>query len=210
MVIAFVYADIETARLRDMYLPLANGLVENISRLMPNARIIHLTDDTTPGVKGCDVLRVKRKVPPMPWRLIVQALAHFNYPEILFTEPDVRFNEPVNVFDQDFDVTVTDREQKTILKGREVEPITLGMNFSRSHDFWKDCAKHCLTLDHKTQVWGGDIQSVAHVMPKYKVLTLPAAIYNHVPKDPEDFSGKALHYKGERKSWLFPAMKEAA
>ena len=210
-VIAFVYADIKTSRLRNVYAPLADGLVENIQSVMPGVKIIHLTDEDTPAVKGCDILRIKRKVPPMSWRLIVQSLAHAVEDEILFTEPDVRFNENVlDVFEKDFDVTVADREERAVFRGREVLPITLGANFSRSGQFWTDCAKHCLTLERKEQIWGGDITSVSHVMPRYNVLTLPAESYNHVPKTREDRSGKMLHYKGNRKSWLFPEMKEAA
>lgn len=212
MVIAFVYAHIETAKTKEYYKPLAEGLVENIRAVMPKVGILHITDDDTPGIRGCSVMRVKRKVPPMSWRLIVQSLAHLNEPEILFTEPDVRFNEDVtDVFKEEFDVTVADRETVTVFRGREVAPITLGANFSRSENFWKDCAKYCLTLDRKEQIWGGDITSVAHVMSqgKYNVKTLPAKVYNHVPLSAEDRAGKMLHYKGQRKAWLFPQTVEA-
>ena len=209
-IIAFVYADIKR-ELVPIYRPLAEGLVQNIRSVMPGVSILHVTDDFTPVFSGCNTLRVPRKVPPMSWRLVAQNLAHAAEDEILFTEPDVRFNENVmDLFKEDFDVTVSDREKPTILKGKIVKGITLGLNCSRSYDFWKDAAKHCLTLDHKEQVWGGDMYAVEHVVNsgKYKVLTLPAGIYNHVPCGPEDKSGKVLHYKGNRKTWLFPAMEE--
>ena len=209
--IAFVYADLR-ADLAPVYRPLCDGLVENIKAVMPGNRILHVTDDTTPPFKWCNTMRIPRKVGPMSWRLICQNLAHATEEEILFMEPDVRVNENVlDIFKQDFDVTICDRETPTTLKGRVMGGITLGLNFSRSFDFWKDCAKECLKLDKKDQLWGGDMIAVERVVEskKYKVLELPASVYNHVPLSREDKSGKVLHYKGTRKTWLFPAMEEA-
>lgn len=215
-VVAFVYAfpmgvNKLVEDIGPVYETLVSGLVDNVKSVFGNVEVVHITDETTRGAHGCSVMRVKRKVNPMPWRLICMDIAHFQYPEILFTEPDVRFEEDVmEVFDNDFDVTVCDREKKTLLNGEEVVPITLGMNFSRCGKFWRDAAKNCLNLPHKQQLWGGDMTSVYSVMDKYNVLTLSAKTYNHIPESPEDKGEKATHYSGRRKTWLFPLVKESS
>ena len=214
MIVAFAYADMKNT-LAPIYRACADGLVENIRVVMPGIRILHIADDTTVPIKGCDVLRVKRKVGLMSWRLLAQCMAHGGADEILFTEPDVRFNEDVHkVFDSPFDVTMTGREFATSLKG---EPIagkyTLGANFSRSGDFWKDVTKYCLTLDAEKQTWGGDMMAVEHIADsgKYGIKHLDPAVYNHVPNQQDDLSqAKIVHYKGTRKTWLFPLVAEAA
>lgn len=210
--IAFVYADLRKD-LSQIYRPLCEGLVVNIHDYLPGNRILHVTDDETPSFNGCNTLRVKRKVLPMSWRLIAQNLAHATDDEILFLEPDVRLRSSkiLEIFKEPFDVTVCDRETPTTLKGRVMGGITLGMNLSRSFDFWKDCAKECLKLDRKNQLWGGDMIAVEKVVEsgKYKVLTLPAPIYNHVPLGPDEKTdARVVHYKGKRKTWLFNSMAE--
>ena len=211
--IAFAYANMHDA-LAPIYRACADGLVANIREVMPQERVLHITDDETEPVRGCDVLRVKRKVGLMSWRLLGHCMAHGGADEILFTEPDVRFNcNVMDVFKDAFDVTVCGREFRTSLKGVELtDPYTFGMNFSRSGDFWKDTAKYCLTLSPQEQVWGGDMKAVAHVVKggAYRVKELDAAIFNHVPATMQDKSGNAVHYKGKRKTWLFPQVAEAA
>ena len=211
--IAFAYADLLQA-LKPIYRGLADGLVANIREVMPNEPILHITDDETQAIAGCNVLRVRRKVLPMSWRLLAHACAHEVHDEILFTEPDVRFMcNVMDAFNDQFDVTVTDRERPKKMKDKPMVPITLGVNFSRSAAFWTACAKRCLTLGRKPQLWGGDMEAVYHVMQsgKYRVKTLPAAEFNHVPLSQDGWPGaKALHYKGTRKTWLFPHMSEAA
>lgn len=212
-VVAFVYID-TLKKLRPIYRACAQGLIDNVREVFGAAPVM-VTDEKTEGFKGIDVVRVGRKCEVMTFRLAAQCVLHEVYDKILFTEPDVRFREPVwDVFeDKDFDVTVCDREQKTLLKGKEMPPITLGVNFSRSREFWKECTKHCMTLDRKAQLWGGDMEAVWHVIGTgaFKVKTLPAATYNHIPTGPIwDPDARVMHYKGTRKTWLFPALEEAA
>ena len=212
-VIAFVYAD-QLESLKPIYRACAEGLIANVHEVFGQKPIM-VTDDDTEPLRGADVMRVTRKVDLMSWRLLAQCMTHGFADEILFTEPDVRFKENVlDVFDDpEFEVTFTGREQRTTMKDKEVVPITLGCNFSRSGDFWKDCTKYCLKLDHKEQIWGGDMDAFWNVMQsgRYKMKEIDVSIYNHIPLSRDEHSeAKVLHYKGNRKTWLFPEVSEAA
>lgn len=210
--IAFAYCDM-LDKLTPIYRGCAEGLVENIRDVMPKQSILHITDDDTEPFKWCNVIRVKRKVGLMSWRLCAHYCAQAMTPEILFTEPDVRFScDVMEVFNDPFDVTMTKREFKTSLKGEVISsPYTLGVNFSRNADFWKDAAKVCLKLSEQEQTWGGDIIGVAAAVDsgKYSVKILDDS-YNHVPNHAGDETAKVKHYKGNRKTWLFPLVEEAA
>ena len=215
--IAFAYAD-TGPKMTALYRALADGLIASARAAMPSEQIVLLTDDTTPVFKGIDkVLRVERTMPLMVWRLKCHQSAHVLGDEILFVEPDVRFNEEVmHVFGVNFDVAITTREREVTLENkRRNTPFTLGMTFSRSAEFWRQAKLHCQTLPEAEQDWFGDMLSIAAVIDsaQFNVHQLDGAVYNHVVNDPNEppTGAKALHYKGKRKAWLFPqAIEEAA
>lgn len=214
--VAFAYMD-AAPQLKAVYRACAEGLVENLKAVMPGVPILHVTDDKSAPVAGCSVLRIP-DAPLMVWRLAAHYCAHQVADEILFTEPDVRFAENIlHLFDEDdFDVALADREGRTSYYGREITdelPYTQGSTLSRNAQFWKDAAKHCKTLDRKSQLWMGDMMSIAHVVRSgsYKVRVLSAKVYNHIPERVNEQSdAKVIHYKGKRKTWLFPMVQEAA
>lgn len=219
-VIAFAYAD-AIPRLSPIYRGIAEDLVVNIKAVMPGIPVFHVADEKTVPIPGAEVLRVERDVPLMTWHMKCHREAQSLGDEVLFTEPDVRFrSEILHVFDEPFDIAVTEREvdstwtidgQKVMLS--DVAPYTLGTTFSRSREFWDDVTKHCATLADKEQHWLGDMLSLWAVMQtgKYKVKVIPGPIYNHIPCSREDSCDvKVLHYKGMRKEWLFPGLREAA
>lgn len=213
--IAFAYIDTTPENIAK-YRALVVGMVESIRKHMPSQEILLLTDDTTPVFKEVNaVLRIPKTMGLMTWRLKCHQVAHSVADEILFVEPDVRLQADVmDVFAKPFDVAVTTREDEVLLDNKRINtPYTLGMTFSRSQEFWREAKMFCQTLDEKDQDWFGDIISIANVVQggKFNVEVLDGAIYNHVVNDPEKpTDAKALHYKGKRKAWLFPLVKEAA
>lgn len=215
--IAIPYVD-ASDHLKAIYRSCAEGLIKNLNEVFPKVPILHITDDKTEKFYGCSVLRLP-DAPLMYWRLAAHCYAHDLYSEILFTEPDVRFNENImDVFDSgDFDIAIADRDGRVSLHGEEVTeqmPYTQGSTFSRVRGFWKDAALYCGTLDRKKQLWFGDMHAIAHVVDsgKYKVKILDAGIYNHIPQRINELQSEAkvVHYKGKRKTWLFPQVQEAA
>lgn len=213
--IAFAY--VQTGpKMAAMYAALADGLVANIRSVMPGEQILMLTDDATPIVKGIHhVMRIDRTGGLMTWRLKAHQMAHSMAEEILFTEPDVRFVSDVSKdFREGFDVAVTSREEAVRLAEDRINvPYTLGMTFSRNAEFWREAKLYCQKLDAKDQDWFGDMLSIAQTIEggKFKVSVLDGAVYNHIVNDPsEPTDAKVLHYKGKRKAWLFPLVKEGA
>ena len=214
--IAFAYAD-TGPKMTALYRALSEGMIASARAAMPNEQILLVTDATTPPFKGIDkVLRVERTMPLMVWRLKCHQVAHSLGDEILFIEPDVRFNEGVmHVFGVGFDIAITTREQEVMLENeRRNTPFTLGMTFSRSAEFWRQAKLHCQTLPEQEQGWFGDMLSIAAVIEsaQFNVHQLDGAVYNHVVNDPNEqpTGAKALHYKGKRKAFLFPQAEEAA
>lgn len=212
MRVVFAYADLLES-LKPIYRACASGLAENILKVF-GQKAVHLADLDTDPIPGTEIMRFERKSPPMTWRLEVHALAHDVFDEILFTEPDVRFKEDISyLFVEPFDVTVSDRKSTTILKGEEAPPFTLGLNCSRSKMFWKEAAAHCSTLGRKDQLWGGDMKGLWHCVKsgKYNVRILDSDVYSRIPTGTEwPAEAKVMHYKGNRKTWLFPPVTEGA
>ena len=214
--IAFAYAD-TGPKMTALYRALADGMIASARAAMPDEQIVLLTDDTTPMFKGIDkVLRVERTMPLMVWRLKCHQVGHTLGDEILFVEPDVRFNAGVmEVFSNAFDIAITTRERAVTLENeRRNTPYTLGMTFSRSAEFWRSAKIYCQTLPVEEQGWFGDMLSIAAIIDEgqFNVRQLDGAVYNHVVNDPNEAptGAKALHYKGRRKAFLFPQAEEAA
>lgn len=221
-VVAFAYAD-AIPRLSPLYRSLAEGLCQNVRTVMPDVEIVHVTDEETLPLNGPHKrLHVKRDVPLMTWHMQCHQEAQSLGGEVLFTEPDVRFKANIlDVFDDPgFDIAVTEREVDSTwtLDGKkvmlsDVAPYTLGTTFSRSAEFWREVTEHCATLGDKEQHWLGDMLSLWAVMRRgrYKVKVIPGPIYNHIPCSREDSCDvKVLHFKGMRKEFLFPGVREAA
>ena len=216
-IIAFAYCDV-LRELSPTYRACIPGMVASIRQAMPDARVYHITDDKSEPAEGCETFRVARTNDHiMTWRLEAQARAQELGPEILFTEPDVRFySDVLEVWSEKFDIAITGRESGGTFRGQQllhIAPWTQGCVFSRSPDFWRDAAAHCATLGRKSQLWFGDMLSIAKVIRsgKYRVTELDAAIYNHIPNEPGELvASKVVHFKGERKNWLFNMATEAA
>ena len=216
MIVAFAYSE-ALPELAATYYALAEGLVANVREVMPGTQIVQICDDKTSSVKGINGrLTVDRDMKLMPWRLKCHQMIHGIDPEVILVEPDVRFREDVRgVFDnKDFDVAITEREIQVEWQGEQlsdIAPYTMGCTFSRNQDFWRMAKLHCGTLPERQQLWIGDMISLAYAANSgdFKIKMLSGPEYNHVPSNAEDLSGKVLHYKGQRKNWLFPQVSES-
>lgn len=212
MRVAFAYIDVLPEH-RDFYRTLCEGLVDNL-RSVFHEKPIHITNSKTGVIDGCDGLMVDDDLLPMTWRMLAHYRCHDASEEILFTEPDVRFNENIlHLFDQDFDVAVTDRDAETTINGAAAEiqmPYTQGSTLSRNREFWKDAYQFCALLDRKKQLWFGDMLALAATVNSgnYRIKVLPASLYNHVPESEFDVNAPVVHYKGKRKKWLFSQVSE--
>ncbi len=142
----------------------------------------------------------------------------------IFLDSDILINGDLSpVFDQDFDVALTYRDE-------EKWPINAGINFAhgrapagaaRFHRMW---LRRFRSRHHGDGVWGGDQDALReifsavdfarddvfrHDLDGIRVLFLPCAIYNFSTSMKCEMDGhypgkKVLHFKGRRKPHLFP------
>jgi hypothetical protein len=195
-----------------------NGLLPRIMvaaarRVMPAARIVHLTDECTAPVAGADEI-IRR--PYDGEHLMTFRLAHFaglNPCNAVFLDTDVMVQKDLApLFEWEFDVALTVRENRVMdPDGVDVAvdmPYNTGVMLSKpgGWDFWREAARHCELLPEKRRRWWGDqdaVKAVADTIPLC-VLDLPCAVYNHSPnEETEDVSGRhVVHYKGFRKPWM--------
>lgn len=197
------------------HLDMAKLLVESVRRSMPHAKIHHLTDDRCPTLPGLDSTRVLAGNYPMAIR---RMLHHARCDgEWLFVDSDIVIQKDVSdVFNEPFDVALTDREGTITneVKFAEVMPHNIGVVFSRSPKFWETVAANVRRLAPQQQEWMGD-QIIVNAMVKqgghgFNIKTIPGSVYNYPPKSAtDDLSNAAIvHYKGNRKQWLLE--KDAA
>ena len=192
-------------------LRLAELLIRSVRKHMPKATIIQMTDESTPRVMGTDVcVRKKRDMPLMTYRMA--HMAHM--PEhTIFVDTDVMFREDVSgVFDQDFDVALTERRNQLIIHEGTLEnvadtmPYNTGVMFSKSRPFWEAAYHRAQRMGEPECNWFGDQLAVKETAESgaFKVLELPCDTYNYSPNsDKEDVSArKVLHFKGKRKEWM--------
>jgi len=122
-----------------------------------------------------------------------------------------RPGEPANAHQPPKEFPGSEHDEK-LVKLSDIAPYTMGCTFSRSGKFWADCTARILTYPEREQLWIGDMIALAEVIATgtYKVMVVGDE-YNHVPCSREDDCDVAvLHYKGMRKEWALPGMREAA
>lgn len=122
--------------------------------------------------------------------------------ECLFLDVDCIVQRDVSpIWDTPFDLALCLRYMSKMV---EKTPFNGGVAFSRSREFWRDVAgKHS---DHTCPADTERRFSEVAMNDKYVIRALNGDIYNYSPKTKEeDVSGRAIvHYKGDRKSYLFP------
>lgn len=170
------------------------------------AELIQMTDETSPAIKGCRVVR-------KPWdqtRLMtyrLQHLAELGEDELCVLDTDVIVQgDLARVFDWPFDVALTARGVVLDPAGTDVGalmPFNTGVMFAKTADFWKAAAERCAMYPEKLQTWYGDQMAVRDVAPGFHVLELDGNEWNYSPRFEGDYPpAKVLHFKGKRKDWM--------
>lgn len=218
MQIAFYYVDCPEAHPaktlwgqvpREGHLGIASLAIEAIRRHMPGTVIHHLTDLQSAPLSGVD--HVRRH--PIE-KLMLGRLDHYTELEgdWLFLDTDIIVQRNVQaVFEQPFDVAVTDRpeRERVILDDKLLDtmPYNSGVIFSRCPEFWRAAALAARTLRERFHDWLGDqwaINKVIRQTSQFRILVLPGEQYNYIPVSAQDDVSQkaAVHYKGHRKAYL--------
>lgn len=199
------------------YFDMAALSVASVRKHMPHAHVFHFTDAKTPGIEGVDqVIRIEQDMPMAVRRMQHNANARGKW---LFMDVDIIVQRDVSdVFDEPFDVALTDREGTVTYEGAYAErmPFNLGVSFSRSPAFWQLVLRYMRNMPLKLQNWTGDQLCIcdmirAGLTSGFNIKTLPGLNYNYPPKHAGDGEHAALcHYKGPvRKLWILPAKETA-
>jgi hypothetical protein len=184
----------------------AEGLIESAQRVMPQVGIYHLTDGNTPDI-GVKQIQMHGDMPLVSRRAAIYAALLGDW---CLVDTDVRFQKDVTqVFDQDFDIAVTERSPESVNSDyAKVTPYNWGVVFSRQPKFWGALLPALNQLPEKLKEWDGGQFVMSYAITRnltgYKTMVLPAS-YNWTPQTPEEdvSTHHIVHYKGrQRKAWL--------
>ena len=166
--------------------------------------VLHLTDETSPGLDGCEVVR-------LPWdgseAMTFRAL-HLSQleGEVLSLDTDIIVQRDLSrVFDWPFDAALTQRDGPIRTPDgfdlTTIMPFNGGVVFSRSQKFRQAVYEWCAGSEDG---WYVDQLALAHVAKDFDILKLHCDNFNYTPRSPsEDVSMRfAVHYKGPRKDWM--------
>lgn len=179
-------------------------MVESVKRTMPNVDIVHLTDEATESIPGTITYR-RPFTHDNPTLFRMQQLKDLDG-EVLILDTDIVVQKDMrHVFAFDFDVALTWRSDKIIdVNGVDLTklmPYNTGVVFSRSRKFWEECVEWA---SDKEAGWYTDQGAVAVISHNFNVLKLHCDNFNYAPfRKDEDLSSRyAVHYKGNRKSFI--------
>lgn len=178
---------------------LASFMVESVRKAIPEAEVVQLTDEKTPAIDGCEVVR-------RPWthgNPMVFRMEHYSEIEGEFLSLDtdcVVQHDVSGVFSLPFDVALTFREgpvldPRTGADLAKVMPFNTGVVFTRNNGFWKKCLA---MLPEKNLGWYSDQLVISRVVRDFNVLKLHSDNFNYTPTtEGEDVSDRLIvHYKG--------------
>ena len=220
MTIGFFHVDTPT-KVSETARRCAMGLVLSVRKVMPYAKIVHFTDQTTQQIGGVDMVRRK---PSEPMGLL--RLRHNSgvEGEWVFTDTDVLFQLPVrDVFKCEFDIAVTRRDWSHLKPAggfSDRMPFNTGVVFSRCPRFWQEAYTRLRNLDPNQQEWMGEQQAICETAAetdRYHVRYLKGSKYNFPPVVPGmkppayqlESEACILHYKGpKRKQMMLKRIRE--
>lgn len=119
----------------------------------------------------------------------------------LFLGADVICNEPVTeIFDLNCDLAIA-TDVKPGAPGIEYNADVI---FSRNPDFWHEIKRRAHGMKWPDGDWHELEMVYNRVAKERRAMVLDGNVYNYIPENPEDRKGKLTHYRGNRKSWVFP------
>lgn len=183
----------------------AEIMLKSVRKHMPGMECVHLTDDDTPAIEGCTVIRKTWEKNPMLFKM--RHLSELDGETIILDTDVIVRADLREVFEYDFDVALTRRKGPIFdSNGNDVTipmPYNCGVMFCRNPAFWKACLAWC----PPDVGWYADQLAVAAVSPDFHTMALDGNVWNYTPNGPDDdvSSKKVVHYKGLRKEWMHGA-----
>lgn len=174
--------------------------VNSARAVMPQAEIVHLTDEATPPLEGVDVV-LRQVLEGNWWRRMWQASAALEG-DVIHANTDILFRGDVShVFALDFDIAVP----------HIADPVVrhdAGILFSRSPAFCRAlAASPAAQVDKEGDIdaWLASYNAEINAR-RYRVVVLPGSVYSRVPGFAEDpvASARVVHFRGPRKRWMLP------
>lgn len=180
----------------------ANLAIDSVRKAMPHAEVWELTTPKGPALNADQVLRHDVQGPFGYRRTVLCSMMTGN---TVFLDTDVLVMDDVSsVFDENFDVAVT-----TDMKpGADWVKYNGGVVFCRNPEYWRGLSEVCRDIDFRKE--SGDWETIEKAWNEYadsvrlNVKRLPGEVFNYVPNDPEDKAGKIIHFRGNRRAWMFP------
>jgi len=180
--------------------------IQSARAAMPQAEIVHLTDEATPALEGADVV-LRQPLEGNWWRRMWHASAALEG-DVIHANTDIVFRADVShVFALDFDIAVP----------HIADPVVrydAGLLFCRRRSFCRRLADAPAAeapegdIDAWLAAYNTEVDSA-----RWWRVVLPGHIYSHVPLTEETARlatyARALHYRGPRKRWLLPTWKTA-
>jgi lipopolysaccharide biosynthesis glycosyltransferase len=189
------------------------GQDDSLARIMvESARafgydLIHMTDEETPAIDGCHVVRIPwDKTRLMTYRL--HHLAELAEPNLCVLDTDIIIRRDLSdVWALDFDVALTRRGVTLDTNGQDVAvamPYNSGVMFCREPAFWAEAHMVCAGFPDKFQTWYGDQLAIKQAVTGFELLELDVRSWNYSPRFEGDYPEQArvLHFKGKRKDWM--------
>lgn len=178
----------------------ADYLVRSVRTHLPGVEITQFTDTKSPALWSIDHVQ---RLPSQP--LCLARALHYSSVsgDWLFLDTDCVIESGVvrAVFDQLFDIAVTDRNWPNSLPMPDM-PYCTGVVFSRSQRFWQEMYRMESEMSVEDQKWYAEQKSIAQLLPSFRHVILPGAIFQLPPDDAEIPSSVISHYKGPRKQFL--------
>ena len=212
-----VYAG-STSYNQTIHLVLADLMIRSVRTTMPGVEIVQLTDMASPKIMGVDAVR---RLPSEPADILRTRHLTQCEGDWLYLDTDIMVQQDMrHVFDQPFDVAVTDREG-TLLDGEEDidfikdSPHNMGVVFTRSPAFWTAVLEKLLLMTPARQAWMGIQLGACEVIAEGRFTTrvLPGLQYNYAAQHGKDRceEAKIAHYKGPaRKRMMLQRFMEDA
>lgn len=190
---------------------LAGKCAKSIRTAIPEAFIVHFTNETTPAFTFADevVRKPTRNLGFMEFR--IHHFATYQHKEMLFLDADtIVQKDPWDVFLEDFDVAQTARARRlTDDSGNDLTeemPYNTGVMFSKGPRFWRKVCEKLKGHPDEYRNWFGEQVEIAKLAKSgvFKVHEVMDSEFNYTPQSrDEDVSGKYIvHYKGKRKDWM--------